>query len=157
MSGKGIGADENHVYFTSGERKLVSRLLVGQFPEYEMVIPRNPQNRIVLDSGGLMEAVKRAALINDHRDRPVCLRFTKGSVSVSSEVADIGSAEESISAEYDGEDASVGFTSAILLDALNSAKGGRVSLEFNNINSQFLVKPVGGDLKKLDIVMPRRL
>src|ERR1700682_662130 len=62
-----LGADENHVYFQVGSRLLISRMLSGQFPNYEMVMPKNNDRSAVFDKLGLNQAIRRVALMADGR------------------------------------------------------------------------------------------
>src|SRR6266576_5148218 len=62
-----LGADENHVYFQVGSRLLISRMLSGQFPNYEMVMPKGNDRSAVFDNLGLSQAVRRVALMADDR------------------------------------------------------------------------------------------
>src|ERR687894_1254928 len=58
----GLGADENHIYFEVGPRLLISRTLTGQFPNYEMVMPKTNDKKADFDAASLSQAVRRVAL-----------------------------------------------------------------------------------------------
>src|SRR5687768_9301535 len=60
-----LGADENHIYFEVGSRLLISRMLTGQFPNYEMVMPKGNDRSALFDNVGLSQAVRRVALMAD--------------------------------------------------------------------------------------------
>src|SRR5918912_1271744 len=68
-----FGSDENHIYFEVGPRLLISRKLSGQFPNYEMVMPKSNDKSIVFDAALLNQAVRRVALMAD--DRSHAIRF----------------------------------------------------------------------------------
>ena len=68
-----MGADENHIYFEVGPRLLISRTLTGQFPNYEMVMPKTNDNKAEFDSASLGQAIRRVALMAD--DRSHAIRF----------------------------------------------------------------------------------
>src|ERR1043166_1259415 len=59
-----LGSDENHVYFQVGSRLLISRLLSGQFPNYEMVMPKGNDRTATFDTLSLNQAIRRVALID---------------------------------------------------------------------------------------------
>src|SRR5467141_3945901 len=67
----GLGADENHVYFQVGSRLLISRLLTGQFPNYEMVMPKNNELAATFDTLALNQAIRRVALMSDDRSHAI--------------------------------------------------------------------------------------
>src|SRR5947199_3640105 len=60
-----LGADENHIYFEIGPRLLISRMLSGQFPNWEMVMPKNSDKSVMFDGTQLNHAIRRVALKAD--------------------------------------------------------------------------------------------
>ena len=63
--------DENHIYFEVGPRLLISRMLYGQFPNYEMVMPKNNDKSVQFDSALLNLAIRRVALMADERSHAI--------------------------------------------------------------------------------------
>src|SRR6266496_3453875 len=80
-----LGADENHVYFQVGSRLLISRLLTGQFPNYEMVMPKNNDRRAVFDTLSLNHAIRRVALMADDRSHAIRFHLSKEQLLIRSE------------------------------------------------------------------------
>jgi DNA polymerase-3 subunit beta len=74
----GLGADENHIYFEVGPRLLISRTLTGQFPNYEMVMPKGNDKRAEFDTASLSQAVRRVALMADDRSHAIRFNLTPG-------------------------------------------------------------------------------
>src|SRR5437867_4722301 len=72
-----LGADENHVYFQVGSRLLISRMLSVQFPNYEMVMPKNNDRLAVFDTLSLSQAIRRVALMADDRSHAIRLHWCK--------------------------------------------------------------------------------
>jgi DNA polymerase-3 subunit beta len=68
--------DENHLFFTVGGKRLVSRMLAGQFPNYEMVVPRENDKRIIVSTRLLAEATRRPAVRKPERHTSVCRSTT---------------------------------------------------------------------------------
>jgi DNA polymerase-3 subunit beta len=153
-----MGADDNHIYFRVGRRLLVSRTLTGQFPNYEMVIPRDSPHTALIDAAELKQAVRRVALMADERTRAVRFRLSPGSLHVSAQTAEEGEAEETVAADYTGEETTFGFNSDYISDALGLVESGQVALDFKSGDSQVLVRPVAkGANDSLCVVMPLRL
>ena len=69
--------DESHLFFRAGERLLISRMLTGQFPNYEAVLPRDNNRKVVIERGELNDAVKRVAQLADTRSHAVKLSVSK--------------------------------------------------------------------------------
>jgi DNA polymerase III subunit beta len=154
----GLGADENHIYFEVGPRLLISRTLTGQFPNYEMVIPKENDKKADFDSVSLGQAIRRVALMADDRSHAIRFQLTPGSLHISSQTAEEGEARETVTTEYQGEETEIGFNAAYLQDFLNVMNGGTVSFEFKNGNSQAQIRPTDDDGYEYKyVVMPMRL
>ncbi|HEX7174723.1 MAG TPA: DNA polymerase III subunit beta [Pyrinomonadaceae bacterium] len=154
----GIGADENHIYFEVGPRLLISRTLAGQFPNYDMVMPKGNDRKAEFDSTLLGQAIRRVALMADDRSHAIRLHLMPGTLQISSQTAEEGEARESIATEYAGEETEIGFNAAYLQDFLSVVNGGSVVFEFKDGNSQAqlrLAPDDGYDYRY--VVMPMRL
>ena len=154
----GLGADENHIYFEVGPRLLISRTLTGQFPNYEMVMPKANDNRAEFDSASLGQAIRRVALMADDRSHAIRFHLTPGGLHISSQTAEEGEARETVTTDYTGEEIEIGFNAAYLQDFLNVMSDGSVSLEFKDGNSQAQLRPASDDgYDYRYVVMPMRL
>lgn len=153
-----INTDENHIYFRVGPRQLVSRLLAGQFPNYEMVLPKD-NNRIVQLSGEAMAAaLRRVSLVSDERSRAVRLSISAGRLDLSCHRADEDEeAKEDVLANYEGEEFEIGFNSHYLLDYFNVSPGGDVRLEFKDGQGPALLRPTEDEYDYRYVVMPMRV
>src|SRR5438128_8109521 len=137
-----LGSDENHVYFQIGSRLLISRMLSGQFPNYEMVMPKNNDRSATFDTGALNQAVRRVALMADDRSHAVRLHLSKEQLLISSQNAEEGEARETIGTNLAGEDTEIGFNAQYLQDFLNVVGSEKVAFEFKDGNSQAQLRPV---------------
>ena len=154
----GLGADENHIYFEVGPRLLISRTLTGQFPNYEMVMPKGNDKKAEFDSASLGQAIRRVALMADDRSHAVRFHLKPGSLDISSQTAEEGEARESVTTEYAGDETEIGFNAAYLQDFLNVLSDGNVSFEFKDGNSQAQLRPASDDgYDYRYVVMPMRL
>jgi DNA polymerase-3 subunit beta len=153
-----LGADENHVYFQIGSRLLISRMLSGQFPNYEMVIPKNNDRSATFDTSTLSQAVRRVALMADDRSHAIRFHLSKEQLLISSQNAEEGEARETVETDFAGEDTDIGFNAQYLQDFLNVVGSEKVMFEFKDGNSQAQLKPVGDEKQEYKyIVMPMRL
>lgn len=154
----GLGADDNHIYFEVGPRLLVSRSLAGQFPNYEMVIPKNNDKSVKFDCVALGQAIRRVALMADDRSRAIKMQFGTGNLQISSQTAEEGEATESLSAEYAGTDTEIGFNAQYLQDFLTVMGEEEVAFEFKDSSSQAQLRPQeNSDYDYKYVVMPMRL
>jgi len=153
-----LGTDENHLYFKVGSRLLISRTLTGQFPNYEMVMPKTNDKTAIIDSSLLGRAIRRVALMADDRSHAIRFQLVPGSLHISSQTAEEGEARETVVAEYDGIDTEIGFNAAYLQDFLNVIAEGSIAFEFKDGNSQAQLRPNGdGNCVYKYVVMPMRL
>jgi DNA polymerase-3 subunit beta len=153
-----LGADENHVYFQIGSRLLISRMLSGQFPNYEMVMPKNNDRSATFDTSTLSQAVRRVALMADDRSHAIRFHLSKEQLLISSQNAEEGEARETVETDFAGEDTDIGFNAQYLQDFLNVVGSEKVIFEFKDGNSQAQLGPVDDEKQEYKyIVMPMRL
>jgi DNA polymerase III subunit beta len=150
--------DDNHLYFQLGQRKLTTRKLSGQFPNYELVIPKTNDKVVPLNGERITQAIRQAALMADERSRSVKFEFNDNRLSITSQSADIGDAKVVIPVDYNGVSVTIGFNAQYLLDFLNNAGAEEILFEFKDEQSPAMMKPAKGegyDYKY--VVMPMRL
>jgi DNA polymerase-3 subunit beta len=116
--------DESHLFFQVGYRLLISRILTGQFPNYEAVLPRENNKKVVLERGELSDAVRRVSQLADQRSHAVKLAVSNEGIEISASSPEYGEAKESIEKEYKGDPIAIGFNSSYMLDFLAAAADG---------------------------------
>jgi len=154
-----VSKDDSHLFFTVGDRVLISRLLTGQFPNYEAVLPKETPRIAELDKDAFTAAVRRVALLSDERSHAIRLQLDKGQLQLFSTSGEYGEAQEAIDAEYDGEAMEIGFNHQYILDFLGVlADGGKVRLELQDEQSAGQLRPVGEESHRYRyVVMPMRI
>ncbi len=153
-----LGLDENHIYFEVGPRLLISRMLYGQFPNYEMVMPKSNDKAVELEGPLLNLAIRRVALMADERSHAIRFHLEPNQLVISSQNAEEGEARETIQAEYGGEETDIGFNAQYLQDFLNVVGEGKVSFEFRDGSSQAQLRPAdSGEYDYKYVVMPMRI
>ena len=88
----GFSRDDNHLFFDMGKRLLISRMLTGQFPNYEAVLPRNNDRIVTVDRDEIAAAIKRVAILSDERSRTVKMALGNGSLEITASHSDLGEA-----------------------------------------------------------------
>jgi DNA polymerase-3 subunit beta len=149
---------ENHLFFTVGGRVLISRMIDGQFPAYERVIPKGNDKVIEFDRERLTSAVKRVALLSNERSRAVKFEIGKDKVEVTSSSSEFGEAREVLPVEYNDTAMTISFNAQYVLDFLNVVETDIVSLSLKDDVSQAVMKPVGTDAYDYTyVIMPMRI
>jgi DNA polymerase-3 subunit beta len=149
---------ENHLFFEVGGRVLISRMIDGQFPAYERVIPKGNDKHIEFDRERLTSAVKRVALLSNERSRAVKFEIDKGKVEVTSSSSEFGEAREQLPVEYTGGAMAISFNAQYVLDFLNVVETDIVSLSLKDEVSQAVMKPIGAEgYDYTYVIMPMRI
>jgi DNA polymerase-3 subunit beta len=149
---------ENHLFFEVGGRLLISRMIDGQFPAFERVIPKNNDKRIEFDRDRLTSAVKRVALLSNERSRAVKFLIEGGKVEIASSSPEFGEAKEVLMVDYTGPAVTICFNAQYVLDFLSVADTDGVHLEFKDEMSQAVMKPINADgYDYTYVIMPMRV
>ena len=149
---------ENHLFFTVGERLLISRMIDGQFPAFERVIPKNNDKHVDFDRDRLTSAVKRVALLSNERSRAVKFQIDKGKVEIASSSPEFGEAKEVLMVDYAAAPVTICFNAQYVLDFLGVVETDTVSLDFKDEMSQAVLKPVGAEgYDYTYVIMPMRI
>lgn len=149
---------EHHLSFRLGKRELICRILEGTFPDYERVIAKDNDKKILFNRKQLGEAVARVALLTGDRARAVRLQFGADQMVVSAANPDLGEAVEEVACDYDGPEFRVGINPDYLSQWLSAVETEKVRLELKDENTQCVGYPLDGpDTRYLCVIMPMRI
>jgi DNA polymerase-3 subunit beta len=138
----------------SGTR-LTTRLIEGQFPNYRQLIPESSANRLTIGRDPLLDALRRVKLLA-REATPVRLGLGPDGVELSAVTQDVGQAQESIDAKYEGAEMVIAFNPEYLADGVDAVEGDEVSLETTDALKPAVVRSVErGDY--LYLLMPVRV
>jgi DNA polymerase III subunit beta len=152
-----FGRDENHLFFSVGSRRLVSRILAGQFPNYELVIPRENDKFIVASSRAFGDGIRRAAIMSDEKLKAIKLSFKTAALELTASCAEAGEAREVVPIEFEGEQIDIGFNPLYLLDFIGACGSDSISIAIKDSETQGLFRPIGPtDLDYRYVVMPMK-
>ena len=153
-----IAKDDGHLFFSAGDSILISRMLSGQFPNYEAVLPKNNTIRATLDTAALRESLRRVALLASEQTNAVCLALDSGRLTLTTSGGDTGEASETLDAVFTAQSLRVGFNASFLLDMLSVVKAGQVEIAFKDAESAVELRPVDQSVYRYrNVVMPMRL
>jgi len=147
----------NQILFHLEGVDLVSRLIDGQFPNYQQVLPQSHSTRAVLDREELLRAVRPAALIAHESANIVKLQIAsdgEAGITVSAN-AEIGDHVGQVEAAVEGDGTTIAFNARYLADVLTNVEAEQFALELNGPLSPGVFKPVGDD-EYVHVVMPVR-
>jgi DNA polymerase-3 subunit beta len=149
---------ENHLFFNIGDRVLISRMIEGQFPAYERVIPKSNDKRAEIERERIASAIRRVALLSNERSRAVKLQLEEDRAQVSSQSPEFGEAHEEIPADYKGPALQICFNAQYVLDFLAVVETDSITLELKDEVSQAVMRPLGAsEYDYTYVVMPMRI
>lgn len=148
---------ENHVQLRTEGYVFTSKQVEGQFPDYDRVIPRNGNKRVICDRMSLREVLNRTAILSNEKYRGIRLLLQSGQVTVMANNPEHEEAEEALPVSYEGDSLEMGFNFTYLKDVLdNMGASEQVVMTLFDANSSALIE-AAEQPDALYVVMPMRL
>ena len=135
-----IGFAKNLMIFRKSGLLLTSRLMEGNYPNYQQVIPKEGGKRISVNRLELESALRRVSVLSRDKASAVKVSFAPGKMTLFSSSPDYGEATEEIPARYEGEALSSGFNARYLLDVFGVMDGESVTLQIETPLSPCLIQ-----------------
>ena len=151
-----IGFTKNLMIFRKSGLLLTSRLMEGNYPNYQQVVPKESGKRIAVNRGLLESALRRVSVLSKDKANAVKVTFAPGGMTLFSSNPDYGEATEELVARYEGEALNTGFNARYLLDALSVMDGESVSLQMDTALSPCLIQEAESPGFKC-VVMPIKI
>jgi DNA polymerase-3 subunit beta len=151
-----IALTENQFVLQMPNFVMTARLIEGQFPNYEAVIPKAHPGRLVISRAALTSALRRVAVMAEERNKPVKFVLGPAAWKLAASSQDLGEAEETLDVDYAGAEVTIGFNSRYLLDAISPIEKDQVILEFKDGLSPGVVRSVE-DEGYCCVIMPMRI
>jgi DNA polymerase-3 subunit beta len=151
-----IGLNKNHIFFMINDIVLTSRLIEGNYPNYDQVIPQDNEKNAVIDKVAISKALRRAAIMSRERTNAVRFDLEPGKLTLISINPDVGEAREEIAAQYKGDPISIGYNVRYLLDAIQIMDGDTVGFDLQDPLSPSLLREGEGKSYKC-VIMPMRI
>lgn len=149
-----ISLAQNQIMFQIDETTLISRLIEGRFPNYEQVIPKEVKTKTDVNRQELLSCLKRVSLLTSQENQAVKIDFIKDHLLISSRSPNMGEAKEEVPAEISGDDLTIGFNPAYVIDVLKNLDNEMITLAMTDPDKPGLIKNEEGYLY---VVMPMQL
>src|SRR5436190_606188 len=118
-----IALSDTRIRFAFDAVTLSSKLIDGNFPDYQRVIPTGNDKTMTVDRRMFAEAVDRVSTIASEKSRAIKISLKKGSMILSASSPEYGSAHEELEIAYDGTPIEIGFNARYLLDITAQLQG----------------------------------
>jgi DNA polymerase III subunit beta len=158
-TGLAVGGETGMIGFEGGGRRTTTRLIGGEFPRYQALLPKQVTSTAELPTPLLAEAVKRVALVAE-RNTAVRLAFSPGQLVLEAGTGDEAQAVEVLEAGYEGDELSIAFNPQFLLDGLAALDSDTARMSFTEAGKPALItgKPApDGEPDYRYLLMPIRL
>ena len=151
-----LGFAESSALFKKPGLSMVMRLIDGQFPEYQRVIPKEGEKKVSVSRVRLFESLKRIALLSAEKSNAVKLTLSDNLLRITAQNPDLGEAKEDLEIAFKGNTITVGFNARYLLDVLSVMENDEVLLELGDEHSPGVVH-APNDASYTAVVMPMRV
>ncbi len=149
--------DDKNAYFVLSNYKLICRLVEGNYPSYNSVIPTNNPNSMTIDRLNFVNTVKRVSVFSNAASNLIKLNINENQLIVSAQDIDFSiSAVERLNCEYEGEEIEIGFKSTFLQEILTNISTSDVKVEMSDPTRAGLLLPAENeeDEDMLMLLMP---
>ncbi len=147
---------DSHLHIEKDDLVLATRLIDGQYPNYEQVIPKKTELSFIADTLALSQAVKRVSVMASDRGNSIKFSLKSSELTISAVTPDLGEAEAVIDVEYGGEPMAIAFNAKYVADVVKAIDGARVEFKLSTPLSPALVAAAGGADSARYVIMPMR-
>jgi len=149
-----IEFNRTNASFVFGDYVLICRLIEGQYPRYEAVIPKNNPNQLTIDRQTFLAAIRRVAVFSSKATHQVRFRIAGQELMLTAEDIDFyNEAKERLSCSYTGDDMEIGFNSRFLQDMLSNFECNEIKIEMSAPNRAGIITPVDVENESEDLLM----
>ena len=149
-----IEFNRTNASFVFGDYVLICRLIEGQYPRYEAVIPKTNPNQLTIDRQTFLAAIRRVAVFSSKATHQVRFRIAGQELMLTAEDIDFyNEAKERLSCSYTGDDMEIGFNSRFLQDMLSNFECNEIKIEMSAPNRAGILTPVDVENESEDLLM----
>lgn len=146
--------DEKNAFFSMSDYTLICRLVEGNYPSYNSVIPKNNPNVLTIDRSELFNTLKRVSVFSNPASNLIKFHLTHNQIVVSAQDIDFSiSAHETLQCQYEGEELEIGFKSVFVLEILSNISSSNVLLQLSDPTRAGIFLPYDNDNADEDVLM----
>ncbi len=147
--------NDNQIIFNFSSSFVISRLIEGEYPDYEKVIPAKTEETVTIDKGEFLDALKRVSILTDQDSQAVKINIQKKKMTISKNTPYLGEAREEVSVDYNGDnEMEIGFNPKYLIDVLRNIEDETIELEVNGYNKPGVIRK---ENELVYVVLPMQL
>ena len=131
---------ENQILINLGQIHITSRLIEGEYPNYEQVIPKKTKEEFSLNTQDFLQATRRASILTSQDSQSVKINIIKDRMIITKSTPDLGEAREELEVEYKGGEFVIGFNPGFLIDVLKNVEEEHVKFSFIDPEKPAVIK-----------------
>ena len=151
-----LNASNSTLILKTNSYTIISKLIPGEYPQYQQLIPKNTSNVVKINKNDLFNAIDRVSPLVNDRTSVVKLILKEGKMELKAETPDSGTSEDVIDIDYKGDEFKIAFNYKLLLDFLKSADCDHITLGLNSNQSAAVFRPLNDD-DYVYLVMPMKI
>jgi len=149
-----ISFDDKNALFQLSEYTMVCRLVEGNYPAYNSVIPHNNPNKLIIDRVDFLGSLRRVAMFTNQATNLVKIELQGNQITIFAQDIDFSIAgHETLKCQYDGDIMKIGFKANFLAELLSNLSSTDICLEMSDAQRASLVLPVQSEIEDEDILM----
>lgn len=150
-----LGFDKKNMVVGSDRFKMTLRLIDGDYPDYRKVLPESGRRELEASRQGLIQTLRRVAVLTSDRNRGISVTVSPGKMEFKASHPDLGTAQDEVHVEYDGEEFQMIINVSYLIEALGIIDTEKVSVEYSKEGAPIIIRPVPPK-NYFNLVMPMR-
>ncbi len=147
---------ENQILFADENAVLTTRLVDGDYPKYDKLIPDATTGRVVVSKANILPAVRRVALLSNPKNYPITLNMETEQITIYAQTPELGEARETVSVQSCTAAARFAIDARLLINTLAHIETESLAIEFTGEFAPVMIRPVG-DEGHVCLVMPMRM
>lgn len=148
-----IYTDKTKLIIKSENTMIISRVMEGQYPKYNQLIPSESPKEAIVNISQLVSSLERVAIMVNEKTSIVKFEFSENKLVLSADTPDSGTSEDEISVDYSGEELKIAFNYRYVLDSLKNMETSEVKIGLNSSLSATVLKP-NNDEDYICLIMP---
>ncbi len=150
-----LGFDKKNMVIGSEKFRMTLRLIDGDYPDYRKVVPEAGDVEIHASRQGLVQTMKRVAVLTSDRNRGINVTVKSGKMEFKASHPDLGTARDEVEVEYEGDEFEIIINVSYLIEALGIVDTEKISLEYSLEGGPIIIRPIPPK-NYFNLVMPMR-
>lgn len=131
---------ENQLQVNLGATTITSRLIEGEYPNYEQVIPKKTKEEVTVNAQELLQATRRASILTNQDSQSIKINIIKDKIIITKNTPELGEAREELEVDYKGSELAIGFNPVFLIDVLKNVEDPDINFGFIDPEKPAVIK-----------------